>query len=62
MDDMRYNLVPSDDLRKGDLMIIRERIRDFDNKVIRDTDFSPEYYAVRLYAEKRLDELNGTLL
>jgi hypothetical protein len=62
MDDLRYNIVPSDDKARGTVMIIRERIRDYDNRAVKDPDFEPEYYVVINYANKRLDELNESLL
>lgn len=62
MDDQRYRMTVADNRAKGLYMVIRETISDRDGRVTRDTDFTPEYFDNSTVANKRLDELNASLL
>lgn len=62
MDDQRYRMTVADNRAKGLYMVIRETIRDHDGRVSRDSDFTAEYFDNLTVANKRLDELNASLL
>lgn len=64
MYDVRFSVMASDNPKKGNLMIVREELRDVGGifKAFRDRDFEAQYFDKMSVAYKALDALNDSLL